>query len=215
MTNLHKQLDLAATNFKFSSEGALTFKGYASVFGGIDSHGDTIQKGAYQNTLENRERPILLRWNHEGPVIGKYTNIYEDDYGLYVEGELSKGHSVADDVSALMKHGSISGLSIGYSIIDSEPLSTGGKLLKEIYLKEISVVEEPSDNSARITDVKSALKEVTEFKQIEAILRDKFGLSRQESTAIVSAVNSLKKQSDSENKQSALVNQLKAFQDKI
>lgn len=215
MTYLHKQLDLASTDFKFSSEGALTFKGYASVFGGIDSHGDTIQKGAYQQTLANRERPVLLRWNHSGPVIGKYTKIIEDDFGLYVEGELSKGHSVAEDVSALMKHGSISGLSIGYTVIDSEPLTTGGKLLKQIHLNEISVVEEPSDNSARITEVKSALREATEFKQIEVILRDKFGLSRQESTAIVSAVNSLKKQSDSENKQSALINQLKAFENRI
>tara|TARA_R110000851_G_C13098990_1_gene567947 strand:+ start:312 stop:959 length:648 start_codon:yes stop_codon:yes gene_type:complete len=215
MTFLHKQLELASTEIKFSNEGTLTFKGYASVFGGIDSHGDTIQKGAYKATLENRERPILLRWNHHGSVIGKYTKIIEDDFGLYVEGELAKGHTLADDVSALMRHGSISGLSIGYSVQASDLLPTGGKLLKEINLNEISIVEEPSDNNARITNVKTALKEVTEYKQIEAILRNQLGLSRQESTAIVSAVNSLKKQSDSETEQSALINQLTEFQNRI
>ncbi len=206
MTQQHKRLDLQSSELKFNSEGTLKFKGYASTFNNIDSHGDTIQKGAYLKTLENRERPILLRWDHYGPIIGRYLKIYEDEIGLVVEGELAKGHTQADDVAALMRHGSISGFSIGYSIVSSEPLATGGKLLKEIELNEISIVEEPSDNSARITDVKSAVKEASSFKEIEAILRNTFGLSKQESTVMVSAVKNLNKQSDSGNRQSAIIN---------
>ena len=215
MSIYHKQLNQAETLLKFSNEGSLKFKGYASVFGGIDSHGDTIVKGAYKKTLENRERPIILRWNHLGPIIGKLIDIYEDEKGLFVTGELTKGHTQADDVAALMRHGSISGFSIGYSIVSSEPSPNGGKLLKEIELREISIVEEPSDNGARIIEVKSAVKQATNLKEIEAILRKSFGLSRQESTVIVSAVNSLKNQSDSENEQSALINQLNEFQNRI
>ena len=48
------------------------FTGYASVFGGIDSFGDTIMKGAFTDTLKDRKRPIRM-FNSHNPTrpIGK------------------------------------------------------------------------------------------------------------------------------------------------
>lgn len=194
----HKHLNFDKTEFKFGTDGSLQFTGYASVFGGVDSYGDTIAPGAYKNTLVDRERPVALRWNHYGPVIGKYLEIYEDERGLVVEGELTKGHSVADDAAALLKHGAISGLSIGYIAKDSEDnMPHAGRLLKQIDLIEVSIVEEPADNAARVDTMKSALSGVTELKDIEAILRREIGLSQRESTVIVSSVkNALKHRDD-------------------
>jgi HK97 family phage prohead protease len=186
-----KQISLPQAEIKFAG-AAFTFSGYASAFGGVDSYGDTIQKGAYEKTLSERNgRPIRMRWNHYGDVIGKWTNMYEDDRGLYVEGELTPGHSKASDVFALLKHGAIDGLSIGYRVNAFEQLSQDRRLLKEIDLIEISVVEEPADLNARIGEVKSALEKANSLKEIEGLLRDVGGFSRVDAKHLVSKVNSL------------------------
>jgi uncharacterized protein len=190
-----KHLSLVKTEIKAASDGSLKFSGYASVFDGVDTYGDTIVKGAYTKTLLSRERPIALRWNHYGPVIGKYVSVIEDEKGLLVEGELTKGHSVAEDVAALLMHGAISGLSIGYYVRDFDMRGTV-RALKEIDLIEISVVEDPADNSARVTNLKSALAECGELKDIENILQKRINLSQSESTAIVSAIKSIMKRGD-------------------
>ena len=197
MTIEHKKLSLQQTEVKFGAEGGLVFEGYASVFNGVDSYGDTISPGAYEKTLKNRERPVALRWNHYGPVIGKYMEVYEDEKGLYVRGELTKGHSVAEDAAALLRHGAISGLSIGYIAKDYEETNFGRKL-NEIELVEISLVEEPADNAARVDFIKSELENAKDLKGIEATLKRELGLSSQETTVIVSAVKNAIKQSDSE-----------------
>lgn len=185
-----KQLALAQTELKFNG-AAFAFSGYASVFGGVDSYGDTIEQGAYKNTLENRERPIRMRWNHYGEVIGKWMTIREDERGLYVEGELTPGHSKAQDVFASLKHGAIDGLSIGYRVKAFNQIDNDRRLLKEIDLIEISVVEEPADLSARISEVKSALEKAESLKEIENLLRDVGGFSRVDAKHLVSKINSL------------------------
>lgn len=212
----HKFLDFATTEVKFGLEGGLVFKGYASKFDGVDSYGDTIVQGAYKDTLLDRERPVALRWSHYGPVIGKFTSIKEDTDGLWVEGELTKGHSVAEDAAALLRHGAISGLSIGYiSKQDSDNHPHNGRKLEKIELIEISVVEEPADNMARVDTVKNMLENSSDLKSIEAVLRQEFSLSRKESTVIVSAVKKAL-QSDSEKlKDDELVEKLKIFNLKL
>lgn len=186
-----KNLSLAQTEIKMGAEGGLTFSGYASVFEGLDSYGDTIKAGAYKNTLVDRDRPVQLRWNH-GPVIGKFTEIYEDEKGLFVTGELTKGHSQAEDTAALVRHSAISGLSIGYVVKDSNQNGVVREL-KEIELQEISVVETPADNSAHISSVKSA----TKLKDVEQMLRQK-GFSQAEATALVASVKRIQKESVAE-----------------
>lgn len=183
----HKSLELSKVQVKFGAEGSMQFSGYASKFDGVDSYGDTIQRGAFELTLVNRDRPIALRWNHYGPVIGKFIDIKEDDAGLFVTGELTKGHSVAEDAAALLRHGAISGMSIGYIDRDStENMPHAGRLLKQIELIEISIVEEPADNAAHITNIKS----VEKLKDVEEFLRQK-GLTQSEATATVAAVKKI------------------------
>jgi len=195
----HKNLDLLAAELKFAEEdGARKFSGYASVFGGSDSYGDTILPGAYKKTVKGRERPIQMRWNHYGPVIGKWSVIREDEKGLYVEGELTPGHSVADDVYASLKHGSVTGLSIGYRPVQIRELGDGKRELKEIELIEISLVESPADIAAQIGNVKSNIEEAVSLKDYERVLRDA-GFTRADATALVSGIKSTI-QSDSEAK---------------
>ena len=187
----HKLLQIDQIEVKFDSEKEGIFSGYASVFGGVDAYGDTIIKGAYQNTLENRKRPVQMRWNHFGDVIGKWLVIQEDEKGLYVEGSLTPNHSVAQDVYASLKHGAIGGLSIGYRVVKGVENQTGGMDLYEIDLIEISVVETPADLAAQIDEVKSGINAAQSLKEIEAILRDAGNFSRADATALVARIKSL------------------------
>lgn len=187
-----KTLSVETVEFKFDEARKGFFSGYASKFNGVDSYGDTILPGAYAQTLTNRQRPIQMRWNHFGPVIGKWTKAIEDDNGLYVEGELTPDHSVANDVYALMKHGAVNGLSIGFRIPPGGSEKVGKlRNLKRIDLVEISVVEEPADLHARVGDVKSFLDEAESLKEIESLLRDAAGFTRTDATALVSRIKSL------------------------
>lgn len=186
----HKLLNLDATAVKFYEGKQGVFSGYASVFGGVDSYGDTIFPGAYKKTVNGRERPVQMRWNHYGDIIGKWTRIEEDEKGLYVEGELTPGHSKAMDVYASLMHGAISGLSIGYRPKKFVENEKGGLDLYEIDLVEISVVESPADNNAHISRIKQDL-ETMSIKEFETALRDALGVSRSEVKAIIAKARNL------------------------
>lgn len=194
-----KNLALSDAEIKIADNGVMKFSGYASVFGGCDAYGDTIQKGAYAETIKNRARPIRMRWNHYGPVIGKWLTIMEDSKGLMVEGELTPGHSKSEDVYASLKHGAVDGMSIGYRVKAYEQTDPDHRLLKQIDLIEISVVEEPADLGAKIGDVKSMIEMAESFKEIESLLRDAGGFSREGATALVARIKALS-QSDSDAK---------------
>jgi HK97 family phage prohead protease len=202
-----KRLELDSSSLKFDAE-TRTFEGYASKFGGVDAYGDTIIKGAYEKTLQDRDRPVRMRWNHFGPVIGKYEAIGEDDVGLKVRGSLTPGHSVAEDAYASLKHGAVDGLSIGFRVPEggAEKNDHGGFDLKQIDLVEISVVEEPADQGAKISDVKDwkeAIEMIESLKDVERYLRDACGLPRSAATALVSQCKTLiQSESEPENNQS-------------
>ena len=185
----HKFLNLKSCDVKVKADGqgVTVFSGYASVFNGVDSYGDTIQPGAYANSLETRERPVRMRWNHYGPVIGVWSEIKEDEKGLFVQGELTPGHTVAQNVGASMKHGAVDGLSIGYRVQDSEK---NGEItvLKEIELVEVSVVEEPADLAALVSEIKSSIETASTLKELEMILRDAGQFSKSGAEAFISRV---------------------------
>lgn len=186
---LHKQIDLEAADFKFDAETGV-IEGYASVFDGVDAYGDTVIRGAFKRTLKERSRGIKMRFNHFSQVVGKWLDVHETQKGLKVKGQLTPGHSLANDVLASLKHQAIDGLSIGYIPIEAEDNEHGGKDLKDIELIEISVVEEPADEKARVVAVKSDIDHAESIKDIERVLRDA-GFSRDAATALVSRMKSL------------------------
>ena len=169
------------------------FTGYASVFGGIDSFGDTIMKGAFTDTLEDRERPVRM-FNSHNPTkpIGKWLSLEEDDIGLFVQGELTPNHTDAQDVYASMKHGALDGLSIGFRIPTGggEDLDDGGRRLTKIDLVEISPVTMPADDDARVATIKSEIEEIESIRDVEIFLRDA-GFSRSMAKAFISQLRPL------------------------
>lgn len=187
-----KLIAIDALELKMDAD-RMAFAGYASAFGMVDAYNDTIDPKAYNRTIKRgkADRPIRMRWNHYGPVIGKWTGMSVDEKGLYVEGELTPGHSVAEDVYASLRHGAVDGMSIGYIPKKTELLEGGVRLLKEIDLIEISVVEEPADLGAKINDVKSAMDAAETLKDIETLLRDAAGFSRADAKSLVARIKSM------------------------
>lgn len=176
------------------------FEGYGSVFGVKDSYDDIVVPGAFENSLAawkaKSAMPAML-WQHNmSEPIGIYTEIREDDVGLFVKGRLLiDDDPLAKRAHAHMKAGSLTGLSIGYVLKDWEYDRTKEAfLLKEIDLWEVSPVTFPSNDEARVSDVKSAFArgETPSQKSIERVLSD-VGLSRTQAKAFMaggySAIN--------------------------
>jgi len=173
-----QRLDLPLTLKSVSETGE--FEGYGSVFGVKDSYSDIIVPGAFQKSLagwsEKGRLPALL-WQHNmQEPIGIYTEMREDETGLYVKGRLLiNDDPLAKRAHAHMKAGSLSGLSIGYVLNDYEyDKDKGAFMLKEIDLWEVSLVTFPANDEARISEVKSMLErgESVPPSKVERALRE-------------------------------------------
>ena len=139
-----QRLDVPLSLKSVSDSGE--FEGYGSVFGVKDSHDDVVMSGAFAASLrawsDRKALPALL-WQHRmDEPIGVYTEMKEDDVGLYVRGRLLiDDDPLAKRAHAHMKAGSLTGLSIGYVLKDWEyDRSKEAFLLKEIDLWEVSLV---------------------------------------------------------------------------
>lgn len=189
---LKKTLSLTAVDLKMEGDTG-KFTGYASVFGGVDSYGDTIVKGAFESTLRKNGKPKMF-YNHDWSMpVGKWLVAKEDDHGLYVEGELTPSLRMAEDVRAAMKHGTIDGLSIGGYIErgDYDETETGRIVRKWGNLMEISPVVWPADAAAKAdatamkgADVTEIIEHIETIRDLESFLRDAGGLSKGAAVAL-------------------------------
>ena len=137
-------------------------------------------RGAFAATLEKwkaKDRLPAMLWQHNmSEPIGIYTEMREDDVGLYVKGRLLiDADPLAKRAHAHMKAGSLTGMSIGYMLDDYEyDKEKGVWILKAIDLWEVSLVTFPANDEARITDVKSLLArgETPPPSKVERALRE-------------------------------------------
>lgn len=191
-----RDLPLELCDLKFEQrakdDDPIRFEGYASVWGRTDAYGDTILKGSFIDSLKER-RPMMLFGHSPGRVPGKWLKWSEDEVGLRMKGELTPGHSEARDIAASLKHGSLNGLSIGGYSVEWEPKKAGGRTIAKFDLYEVSIVSMPAEQEARIdtASVKQMLDQCTKVSEIEDLLREAAGCSKQAATAIVSRLGRL------------------------
>lgn len=172
------------------------FTGYGSVFGELDSYRDIVVKGAFKNTLarfKELKRKVPMLWQHNSrQPMGVYTDVKEDSYGLFVEGEINMDTQVGREGYSLMKQGALSGLSIGYDTVMFKDDDV--KLVRELHevdLWEISPVTFPAGDSARIQTVKS-WDDLTTLRECEEALQNTFGLSQREAVKMVARIKAAK-----------------------
>jgi HK97 family phage prohead protease len=173
------------------------FKGYGAVFANLDSHGDIIEPGAFKKSLgewKSRGRLPAMKLMHGAALnpfaddlpVGKWTKMEEDGRGLYVEGKLSAlDTDMGRRIHGLMKDGALDGLSIGFMVDQSAP-GDGEKVrrrLEHINLREVSLVDEPSNDRARVSAIKVA--DIKTIRDLEKTLRD-VGFSNSAAKAIAS-----------------------------
>ena len=177
---MHEKLDIPLRIKEITESGE--FSGYGSVFGVKDSQDDIVVKGAFEESLENWSKkgrlPAML-WQHKtDEPIGAYTLMKEDTDGLYFEGRLLvEADPVAKRAHAHLKAGSISGMSIGYQLNEDGYEYNKEKeafILSKIDLWELSIVTFPSNDDARVQQVKRGFSEadIPAPKLVERYLRD-------------------------------------------
>lgn len=140
------------------------FRGYASVFGNVDSYGDIVVKGAFASTLEVWKAsgdPIPLLWGHD--MNDPFSNIgsvdaVEDDHGLLVQGTFDLENPKAAQVYRLVKGRRVGDMSFAYDVIDSGQVEVDGEKyneLRELRLYEASIVPIGANQETEILAVKS------------------------------------------------------------
>jgi HK97 family phage prohead protease len=135
------------------SAQSLVIEGYASLFGVEDLVGDVVRAGAFARSLEAGGGVGMLL-NHGGRRnAGRWTRIREDGRGLFVRGFVTSETPAGQAALDMIGEGRLSGLSIGFIARDWSPRVTRGRELREIDLREISLVATPMLESARFAAV--------------------------------------------------------------
>jgi len=147
------------------------FEAYASIFGNIDSYGDVVQPGAFENTLKEWAEsgnflPVLFGHNMADPDynIGHVLEAKEDERGLWVRGQLDLESAKGAQVHRMLKGRRISQLSFAYDVIKG----TWGQLdgvdvyeLHEVKIYEVSLVTIGANQETEVLAVKTAMESLT------------------------------------------------------
>ncbi|WP_143296357.1 HK97 family phage prohead protease [Acetobacter okinawensis] len=143
-------------------------EGYGAVFGNTDSHGDVILPGAFTQSIAERKaqgRVLPMHVMHgffggDGVPAGVWNVVSEDSKGLHVKGKISGTNTDAGRLLyERVKDGALGGLSIGFSIPKDGSVKMADpkgprRQIKQANLHEVSLVDDPSNALARVTDLK-------------------------------------------------------------
>lgn len=130
--------------------------GYGAVFNTPDLNGDIIAPGAFTASLRKRA-PVRMLYQHDAAApIGRWVSLREDQYGLFVQGEILLASPRAREVHALLAGGALDGLSIGYQTVRAQKKTGSGRHIRQADLWEVSIVTFPMAQTARITLVGAA-----------------------------------------------------------
>ena len=133
---------------------SLVIEGYASLFGVEDLAGDVVRAGAFTRSLARIAgvggAGVGMLLSHVGGrTAGRWTAMREDGRGLFVRGIVSDETMAGATALSMIAGGGLNGLSIGFVARDWSPRVVRGRELKEIELREISLVSAPMLPGAR------------------------------------------------------------------
>lgn len=153
----------AKGNVKDVDRKTRTISGYFSVFSNKDLDNDIIEKGAFTKSISERSNDVRFLYNHnwEKPLDKGSVNLKleEDSYGLKFDAKIPEGLSYGDDLIILYESGIVDEHSIGFQTIKSHKGNDGIRTLRELKLFEGSAVTMAANPLAKLTSVKSSIKE--------------------------------------------------------
>jgi HK97 family phage prohead protease len=126
----------------------MRFAGYAAIFDRPDRGGDVVRAGAFERSLKRRAGAVPLLWQHDmARPVGRIEYLKEDRRGLRVIARLSGG-AAGREAAALLKEGSVAGLSFGYRVRKAS--GAAPRALEDVELVEVSLVTLPMQPRARV-----------------------------------------------------------------
>jgi len=146
--------------FECKALAAREFEGYGSVFGNVDLGGDVVIPGAFARSLadhkNNGTMPSMF-WMHQmDRVPGAWSQMREDEKGLYVRGKLADTE-LGDEMRSLLRMNAVAGLSIGFQTKSADYDREGVRRITEVDLWEVSLVSLAMNPLARVESSKSRL----------------------------------------------------------
>jgi HK97 family phage prohead protease len=140
------------------------------------AHGvrDQFVRGAFSDSIRKhqvKQRMIRLK-DHHGRTVGGFPieQIREDEIGLYGVGEINMEVQQGQELMALLRQGALSDFSIGFKSIE-DSVDEGLRKITKADIFEGSVVDEPMNPAAIVTEVKSFAPQDYEFNADDAAIR--------------------------------------------
>lgn len=196
MLRTRKNFQLSDCEFKFDNTKKGGFvEAYASVFGNIDSYGDTIHKGAYAKAIAE-ERPPYFNFAHrDDRPMGPIAELKETDHGLWFRASFTEGNTDSQNIRASVADGTLTGLSIEFRPYPGGATpkddNSGGYDLTAIRLRGIAIVAYPADDEARVIEAKSEIEAFQSIRDVERFLRDAWNCSRSDAAHFVARVKAV------------------------
>lgn len=130
------------------------FSGYGSTFGNVDLVGDVVMPGAFTRSLSQSMPKMLWSHNRDMPI-GVFIEASEDAMGLFLKGRLPKSVSMSKDAGELIKFGAVDSMSIGFRIVKADTDQDGITYIRDVDLREVSIVAIPANPLARVINIKN------------------------------------------------------------
>jgi HK97 family phage prohead protease len=140
------------------NDSSLLIEGYASLFGVEDMAGDVVRAGAFARSLAGGGSPGMLLNHRGGGLAGRWTAMREDGRGLFVRGLVTAETPAGQTALRLIGARVLDGLSIGFIARDWAPRTVRGRDLRQIELREVSLVASPMLQQARFAVVGRAAR---------------------------------------------------------
>lgn len=134
--------------------------------GGIFGMPDRFHRGAFIKSIEAHKRrdnrQIRLR-DHHGRTVGGFPieTVHEDEIGLFARGEVNLEVQQGRELHSLARQKVLTDFSIGF-IATSDKIGPEFRDIFEAEIIEASVVDDPLNKGAQITEVKSLINEIVE-----------------------------------------------------
>jgi len=189
---------VAVSDLEIRQEGdGMTLRGYAAIFNSPSQplpFIETIEPGAFRDSLKNDRNDIKLLWNHDtGIVLGSTRagtlRLVEDERGLLVEASLPMTQA-GKDAAISIQRGDVTAFSFGFRIPagGDEWASASERVLKRVNVHEVSVgVAFPAYTA---TDGTATVRAMTELSEKILKLAELRGVSAEELTDALLALES-------------------------
>ncbi|MCX6795812.1 MAG: HK97 family phage prohead protease [Candidatus Falkowbacteria bacterium] len=141
---------------------------YVSIFDNIDLVGDIIRRGAFSESLNNKLPKGVWMHNWDEPI-AKTLKAYEDNKGLFIQGQFNLETQRGKEAYSDIKFGIIDEFSIGFKILDYEWDEKDNRIIKKVKLYEWSPVLAGANPDTELVSVKgnSKTEPMVDFVEVD------------------------------------------------